>query len=131
MNAQLALILNTPRPAFVTNIRHLTRKEWAQNVRKLIQSLGLQGISVTTPNYSMAQSIVIRLPETLTDNDAVHKAVHDMLDRRNLPSLNCAHCNQRQQARKHLESIILTAFPDLDDRSELQSDSFDYCLSFE
>jgi len=130
MNTNLQQILDTPAPAFQANIRHMTRKEWAQEVRKLFKMLRLKGISVTSPSYSMAQSITIRLPELEVDKKE-HEELHNHLYRYNLPSLDCADCRQRWEARQHAEKIVLSAFPDLSDRSDLQSDYFNYCLSFE
>jgi hypothetical protein len=130
MNAQLSTILKTQLPTVKNhNLRSATRKEWAAEVRKLLKSLNINGVSVTTPSHSMAQAIQISLPDEL-DNSIEHQKLHDELWKQNRPGTDCPQCGQRWNARKHLEAIILAAFPDLDDRSDLQSDCFDYCLSF-
>lgn len=124
-------ILNTKLPAVHnSHLRQASRKEWAQAVRKLFKELGLTGISVTTPSYSMASSIQISLPSVENSNSDEHVKLHDDLWREGRPGTDCPKCKERQQAREHLENVILTAFPDLDNRSDITTDYFDYCLSF-
>jgi hypothetical protein len=41
----------------------------------------------------------------------------------------CPRCQRRHVATLRLTSLILAAYPDLDDRSDSQVDHFDYCLS--
>lgn len=130
MNDKLQAILNTPTPAFVANIRSQSRKEWAQAVRKLFKSLGLKDISVTVPNYSQAETIAIRIPGLIVDNEA-HEATHQALWLKGANNTDCQDCSQRWNARQYAEKIILAAFPDLDNRGDLHSDYHDYCLSFE
>lgn len=131
MNAQLNAILNTSLPtARNCNMRQLTRKEWATEVRNLLKSLNIKGVSVTTPNYSQASTISIRLPDIGEVDETEHAKIHDDLWRTQRPGKDCPHCGQRWNARYHLEEIILAAFPDLNDRSILREDYYDYCLSF-
>ena len=128
----LAAILATPLPAFRANIRRQTRKEWAVAVRKLLKDIGVKGVSVTTPSYSMAQSIHITLPPALDNPNSIeHQEFHNELWKNNRPGTDCPHCGQRWNARNHIEAIILAAFPDLNNRSEAREDHFDYCLSIE
>lgn len=129
MNDQLQAIINTPAPKFHANIRHQTRKEWAQAVRSLFKEIGIKGVSVTAPNYSQAQTIDIRLPELIVDNEQ-HQKLHDELWHTDRNNTDCPDCSQRWQAKQAIEKIILSAFPDLDNRSDNQSDYFNYCLSF-
>ena len=115
-------LLTTKLPGIVTvGLRKATRKERAKAVRNLFKSLGIKGISVTAPNYSMAQSIDITIPHDSCDN-----AIHDDPSK---SFRDCAECNRRWQAKERIEPIILAAYPDLDNRSDSQSDHFDYCLS--
>jgi hypothetical protein len=120
LSPALHAILDAPLPAVVRpRLRHEGRKVWAAQVRKLFKTLGLKGISVTTPSYSMASTIEIRLPEAAEHDYAA--ADHDF------PA--CPICLQRHYAAEHVERIILAAFPDLDNRSEHGTDYYDYCLS--
>ena len=111
------------------NMRQETRKVWAAEVRKLLKALEIKGVSVTAPNYSMAQSIDIRLPDKPIENAQEHIDLHDQLWREGRPGIDCPACRAHQEAKKKLEVLILAAFPDLDNRSEYVSDYFDYCLS--
>lgn len=143
--AALTQIIDAPLPKFHANIRHLTRKEWAAKVRALLKELKITGVSVTAPRYSMAQSIDIKLP-ALDIGDDAHRARHAEIDseweesgvdstgvalRRwnGYGASGCEHCKARGDAKAKICQIILAAFPDLDDRSEHQSDHFDFCFT--
>jgi len=139
MNELYQRIIDTPLPAFRANIRDRARKEWSKEVRKLLKSIGLGFVSVTTPSYSMASSIDIRFhqDEGFREGSA-HEAQHVQIDRSERGSniwhgygYYCPYCQQQWQAHQRLEKIILAAFPDLDDRSDSQSDYFDSCLSIQ
>lgn len=104
-------------------LRREGRKEWAKQVRALFKSMGLKGISVTTPSYSMAHSIDIVIPRnnpelTVPDPDFPCYTV-----------LDPAYRLQRERALDKVGLIIISAFPDLDDRSEYGTDYYDFCLS--
>lgn len=126
-------IITTPLPAVRnSDMRKLSRKEWAVAVRKLLKDLGLKGISVTTPSYSMAQTIHVTLPDLgIGNDDEAHNRLHDELWKAQRPTVDCPHCAQRWNARNRIEAIILAAFPDLENRSNTQYDHFDYCLSIQ
>ena len=116
-------------------VRQLERKEIAAKVRGLLKSLGIKGMSVTAPSYSMAQTIHISFPRCGRNE---HEPVHFRLEAEERAkggpyrgmALVCPFCRVEREARDRLETLILAAFPDLDDRSDLQSDYFDYILSF-
>jgi hypothetical protein len=103
----------------MSNERSIPRKDQAKLARELFKKLGIKGISVTTPNYSMAQSVDVRLPKRcdydfdncgfVVEGDAARKANSD--------------------AEKRVDAILLAAFPNHDNRSETQTDYFDYCWS--
>ena len=99
------------------NLRHKPRKEWAGAVRGLLKEFGVEGVSVTTPSYSMASSVYISIPSI------EHDHMPDQWAR------DCEHCQLKQAAETKLEAILLAAFPDMDDRSDTQTDYFDYCFS--
>lgn len=96
--------------------RHQPRKEQARQCRELFRRLGLKGISVTAPNYSMAQSVDVRLPGR---EDYVF-GVGGMVQA-NDPARNA-----NSEAQQRIRAILLAAFPKHDDRSDAQSDHFDY-----
>lgn len=100
-------------------IRTLPRKQRSQAMRRLFADMGLKGLSVTTPNYSMAHTTDIRVPEV----DHSHPAGVEFAD--------CPTCQRRRAAIRRLESIILSAFPDMDDRSDSHSDHHDFMFSID
>ena len=130
MNQALNKILCLPLPPNQgENIRRLSRKDQAAKIRFVLRGYSFTGISVTAPNYSMAQAVHIRIPaQTHTDN-AAHNALHDEIFRNGGHTTDCPDCAQHWEAQEYIERVILAAFPDLADRSDLQSDYFDYCLS--
>lgn len=136
--ARYQQIINTPLPAFRGNIRNHPeyRKGWAREVKSLLKSLGLGWVSVTTPNYSMAESITIRFhQDTWQQHEPLHMKLEAIERAKNGPYCGmtqvCPYCKQEREAHEKLEAIILAAFPDLNDRSDHQTDYFDYCLSIE
>jgi DNA polymerase III sliding clamp (beta) subunit (PCNA family) len=101
------------------DLRKERRTVWAKAIRRLLADLGIKGVSITTPHYSMAHSIDVKLPAgTPHDRGA---ADHEYRD--------CPMCQERNRAQDRITQIILAAFPDLDDRSDSMTDYFDFCLS--
>jgi hypothetical protein len=101
------------------DLRKERRTVWAKAIRRLLADLGIKGVSITTPHYSMAHSIDIKLPPgTPHDRGA---ADHEYRD--------CPMCQERNRAQDRITQIILAAFPDLDDRSDSMTDYYDFCLS--
>jgi hypothetical protein len=135
MNAQLEQIINTPSPAFVANIRDLTRKEQSAKVRAAFKALGLTGISVTTPNYSMASSIQISLPRTDWEtHEPIHtplEAIERQKDEYNGMVQVCPVCKESWMAHVAIERIILAMFPDMDNRSDSQTDYSDFAFTID
>jgi hypothetical protein len=122
LNPLLQAILDAPLPAFRrTGLRREERKVRAAAVRKLFRDMGLKGISVTAPNYSMAQSIDVRTPR--------NESEPTVKDEHGLDVLHPEYLAARNAVLARVERIILAAFPDLDNRSDFISDYFDYCLS--
>jgi hypothetical protein len=131
----LSQIENAKLPKTVNAaLRRRTRKEIAVEIRNLFKRMGIQHISVTTPNYSMAQAVDIRLPDT-EPWEGAHERRHAEIDA--IQGVYVAYgdacdlCKRRAAARRKIEKIILAAFPDLDDRSDTQTDYFDYRLSIQ
>lgn len=119
-NPLLQAILDAPLPPVVNPaIRRESRKVKAAEIRKVLKSMGIKGISVTAPNYSMASSVHIKIPRASDhDRGAVGHEFH-----------TCPLCMQHTRAERKIAEIILAAFPDLDDRSDSQSDYHDNPLS--
>jgi hypothetical protein len=134
MNEQLEKIIKAPLPTTTRNIRDLDRKEQAKIVRQLFKSLGFTGVSVTTPTYSMASSINISLPRQPWEGE--HEPEHNRLQaiEYSKPSYNgmvqvCPWCKESWLADKQIRAIILAAFPDMDNRSDTQSDYSDFAFT--
>ena len=141
--ATLAIAQASPyAPIFAVNMacipvmsteRCIPRKEQAKLARQLFKQLHIKGISVTAPNYSMAQSVDVRLPEIQReDGDLFLNGVSyengtysDMPD--DVPAK--AKHRAKWEAQKRIELILARAFPNHNDRSDSQSDYFDYCWS--
>jgi hypothetical protein len=120
-NPALQAILDTPVPRpRRADLRREPRKEWAREVRKLLKSLGLSGISVRALRYSQASSIDVTLPGQVT---------HDLSPMRGHDFASCPLCRQLAKAERHIERLIVGAFPDLDDRSDYRDDHYDAPLS--
>ena len=115
----LTQIEQATMPAPVAKIRQEPRKVWAVSVRTLLKTQGIKGVSVKTPNYSMAKSIEITVPK----GDG-HICSMD------ISPMDCPACHRRGEAKRKLQDMILGAYPDLDDRSDSITDYFDFCLSF-
>ncbi len=118
----LARILATPLPGFRANIRRVDRTDRAAMIRSLFKHLGLKGISVTTPSYSMASGNKVTIPPA-AEHDRDRPSGHE--------NVTCPHCREHVAARRHVRALILAAFPDLDDRSDYQSDYHDNPLSID
>jgi hypothetical protein len=122
LNPLLQAILDAPLPDFRrTGLRREPRTVWAAEVRKLFRSMGLKGISVTAPNYSMAQAIDIKTPRNEPEPTVKDEHGYD--------NYHPEYLAARNAALAKVEAIIVAAFPDLDNRSDFISDYFDYCLS--
>jgi hypothetical protein len=110
--------------------RHIPRKEQAALARQLFKRLGLRGISVTTPRYSMAHSVDVRLPaEGQHDPDKWPHSHRDWCGPNGTghdEATRCPACRDRAAAEKKLEALLLAAFPCHDDRSDSQTDYFDF-----
>ena len=115
-------IISTPLPKPRGNIRRERTVNQSSVIRKLIKDLKLNDISVTSRHFRVR----ISLPQAVDYNDPEHNATHDQLWREGRHSNDCPLCAKRWQAREAMEKIILAAFPDMDDRSDIQSDYFDF-----
>jgi|GEM_PF-5680063 hypothetical protein len=118
LHTKLAAVDITEVPV-MSRERCIRRKDQAKLARELFKKFGLKGISVTAPNYSMAQSVDVTPPKRqdyeLTDDGFI--------------VASCEASKANQDARDRLGAILLAGFPSHDDRSEIQTDYFDYCWS--
>ncbi len=114
----------------VTRDRGIGRKEQARLTRELFKSLGLKGISVTAPSYSMAQGVDVKIPRLQIHvanmwphgGDDVHRSGCQVAE-----ADRCPACRANSAVRLKVEEILARAFPNHDDRSDSRSDYFDYC----
>ena len=102
--------------AVVTTERVGDRKRLAALARGVFSKLGIKGISVTAPNYSMAQSVDVRLPKR---SDYKMENAWDV-------AADCPARSANNEAHDKVEAILLAAFPGTDNRSDYASDYFDY-----
>lgn len=125
LHAKLATIdLATIRP-FMDGVRHVGRKQAAVHARALFTMLGLRGISVTTPNYSMASTVHIGIPKRRDLGESeICPHSGQSIGHRNDP----AH-QANNAADQKIRDILQKAFPGTEDRSDTQSDHFDYLWS--
>lgn len=108
--------------------RHIDRKEQAVLTRKLFKQLGIKGVSVTTPRYSMASTVEVRVPAEpfpgwVGFEQWQHHSYGDMPD--DVPAKAAA--RRQQVAAEKVEAILAKAFPRHDDRSDYQTDYSDSC----
>jgi len=121
------------RVPVVSTDRHISRKEQAKLARELFKKLGIKGLSVTTPNYSMASVVEVKVPTyrlepgdyVLEGEDYENRSYSDMPEDVPAKRKHLKHWN----AVKKIDAILLRAFPQHDDRSDLQSDYHDNCWS--
>jgi len=113
--------------------RLIPRKQQAALARSLLKRLGIKGISVTAPRYSMAQAVHVELPAVETTPEMFflnginyqHHSYYSIPD--DVPAKIAI--REHYQASEKLGVILLRAFPKHDNRSDYQSDYFDYCWS--
>ena len=127
---QRIMAINLNEVPVVCTDRHIKRKEQAKLARELFKKLGIKGISVTTPSYSMASTVDVRVPWEphpgwVGFEKWENKTYSDMPDDVPAKKWNAHH----YRAECKVELILLKAFPQHDDRSEPQSDYFDRCWS--
>lgn len=109
--------------------RHIGRKNTAKLARDLFKRLGLKGISVTAPDYSMASTVDVQIPyrrdyarptkEQERDSSACYWLRKE-----------CPVHQANEAAEKKIGEILAIAFPNHDDRSDSQTDYFDRKWSF-
>ncbi len=109
------------------------RKDRAKAFRALFKQLGLKGISVTAPNYSMAQSVDVRLPRIAENEHVQTRWPHDhgacCGSAGHTDETRCPACREFAEMRKRIEAILWKGFPNLRDRSDSMTDYFNYCWS--
>lgn len=106
-----------PEPTGI-NARAVSRKEFAAALRALLRKMQIKSVSVTAPNYSMAQSIDVELP-TVEHWTPEHPPTRP----------ECPVCSVHNEARSKMQAIILAAFSGAENRSDYQTDYFDFRFS--
>lgn len=122
--------VNLDAVTVASNNRSIPRKEQAALTRALFKRLGIKGISVTAPNYSMASSVDVRLPRAPRPSMAGFEQYENVTysDMPNDCPVKVAMLERSSAARK-VAAILSRAFPNHDDRSDYQTDYFDSCWS--
>jgi hypothetical protein len=134
LHAALALVNEASIPV-MSRERCIPRTEQAALARSLFKRLGLAGISVTTPNYSMAQVVEVRLPKLeihcpdMWPHDHTACCYGKGASGKHTEEGRCPACRDNAAAELKVEEILARAFPQHDNRSDTQSDYFDYCWS--
>lgn len=106
---------------------------FAPALRVFLKGLGFSNrqIGVQVPDYSMAMMLDIRIPEV---NFFEHFGVGSYDEMKALPQEQydayyteyTAFVQKRHEARQHLSSVILAAFPANGDRGDVYTDFFDH-----
>ena len=124
------LSVNLDKIPVVSTNRFIPRKEQAKLARDLFKRLGIKGVSVTAPNYSMAQSVDVRIPElpTMPEDFLLDGKDYDDETFSRMPEALPAKMKMRQhqKAVDKMYALLLRAFPASDDRSDVQTDYFNY-----
>lgn len=98
--------------------RAFPRKDRAALLRRLFKTLAITGVGVTTPTYSMARTVDIKIPR---------RCDHVLLEDDGSLSRDDPARVANYRAEQKIEAILLVAFPNHDDRSDSSSDYFDDC----
>lgn len=119
LHERLAQVDITKIPV-MTMDRCVPLKVQAKLTRTLFKALGIKGVSVRAPRYSMACVVEVRLPRR---TDYVRNSAGQVeWDKDPAAQANTT-------ARNRMEAILLAAFPQHDNRSDYQTDYFDSCWS--
>ncbi len=114
-HSSLAVIPLQAVPVLSTD-RNLPRKLQAKLARDLFKQFGLRGVSVTAPSYANAQSVHVSIP----------RRRDYLLTQRGMVSETCPVGKANSDAQILTEKFLLAAFPNSDNRSDGQSDHYDY-----
>lgn len=104
--------------------RHIPRKQQAALARELFKRLGLRGVSVTTPNYSMAHSVDVSYPKLQIHCHDMWPHNWEVSDR--TEETRCPTCKENWKMHEKIAEILARAFPNHDDRSDSMTDYFDF-----
>ncbi len=117
---------------YPNQVRHESLKIIAGAIRTLFRHLGIPGLSVTAPRYSMAQAVQVSAEFDLEHDYTRWPHQHgECCKEGHTEETRCPSCAKLALAQEKLTKIILTVYPDLDDRSDSQSDYFDYRFSID
>lgn len=113
--------VNECRIPVVCRDRSISRKQQAKLARELFKSLGLKGLRVVTPRGANLNHVAVILPQHRHE-PSIPGVPHHKLSA-------CDGCKFRTYAHNKLDEILARAFPQHDNRSDYQSDYFDFCWS--
>jgi hypothetical protein len=110
--------VNELRIPVMARDRYIPRKEQARLARELFKRLGLKGLGARVTRGFNCSTVHIKVPR-LQHSPEEHKT--NWRD-----TGNCQACKFDRYARDKLDEILARAFPQHDDRSDSQSDYFDF-----
>ena len=109
--------------------RSTPRKMQAVAARSLFKQLGLKDISVTTPTWSMASSVIVRLPR-MPWTQEIQDEWTDAFQGGHQEGTTLGQLRSRgHRIDQKLQAILDKAFPQHVDRSNPIEDRFDSCWS--
>ena len=106
---------------------HVSRKDLAASARQLFKQLGIKGISVTAPNYSMAQAVHVRIPHIQLPEISRDTCTSEEKD--TYLATHREGWEIREEINRGIRRILFDAYPNHRDRSDAMSDYYDFCWS--
>lgn len=100
----------------IVGLRSAANTTIAKQIRAVFKAAGVKGVRVTSGGYCVHVRIPSRTPW--------HG--HELDGHAPMPRYRCPICNRENQVHERATRLILAALPDLDDRSDSQSDYFDF-----
>lgn len=103
-------------------IRSLSTPEQAAKIRGLLKSLGIKGVSAKRSHAGWSATVAVSFTALAhADGGRPNWSTHNRIE--------CVTCSRNHAAQTKVEAIILAAFPDCGDRSDLMTDYFDYVFT--
>lgn len=112
--------VNELRIPVVCRDRFIPRKEQARLARELFKKLGIKGVGVRVSTGAKCITVHVRVPQM------IHAACPPGEKWSQHDTKACEACIYRRYALDKLAEILGRAFPQHDDRSDSQSDYFDF-----
>jgi hypothetical protein len=98
-------------------IRTLGTVEQCSKIRAMLKAAGIKGVSVKRSHAGWSATVAVSFLR-LGHEEGVNWGLHNRAE--------CPICSREIAATRKLETVILAAFPDCDNRSDSMTDYFDY-----